>query len=542
MVERPMAQKPYYLVNFERLCAHALRNHAGAQAGDEAGLPTAPAGPRAGLLTTEEGRALAAFVALPLPAQLLFVRMLTRKGPWLRSDRLDYPEVGPDVSHVRAAADALVAAGLVVRNEPVPAAALLALLRDEETRPLATALGLPARTGVAARHAALAALIPASWLAAWVGQRFDWLRVHPRGWIDTLLLLFFGNRRQDLSTFVVADLGHVRYEPVAEDALRVFEDGADFGGFRSLLDARDAAGRAAAHGDAPAMLVAALELVQAPDHRLLPGRRDRALVRLAEAFGRAGHVGLAIALCDHARGPEAAHRRALLEARPLPAGTPGPTTPRAKRAAPYRPEQRQVALDWRAGQVERCTLDWLRAQGYRGAHYENHFATALFGLACWDIVFAPVPGAFFNPWQVGPADLHDEAFLARRSEAFEARLADIRAGTWRTRIARCAREKQGIANPFIDWRALDWPLFEDLCDGLANDTVAAMCARIAQDPRRACSGFPDLSLRRGDAGTEFCEVKSPNDQLSTRQREWLQLLQGCGHPAWVARIATAAAP
>ena len=135
MVKRPMAQKPYYLVNFERLCAHALRNHAGAQAGDEAGLPTAPAGPhtglpttpagpRARLLTTEEGRALAAFVALPLPAQLLFVRMLTRKGPWLRSDRLDYPEVGPDVSHVRAAADALVAAGLVVRNEPVPAAAL----------------------------------------------------------------------------------------------------------------------------------------------------------------------------------------------------------------------------------------------------------------------------------------------------------------------------------------------------------------------------------------------------------------------------------
>ena len=527
MVERPMTPKPYYLLNFERLCAHALQNHAGQ---------------RAGLLTTEEGRALAAFMALPLPAQMLFVRLLTRKGPWLRSDRLDYPEVGDAV----AAADALVEAGLVTRNEPVPAAALLALLRDEETRPLAAALGLPARAGVGARHAALAARIPARWLAAWVAQRFDWLRVHPRGWIDTLLLLFFGNRRQDLSTFVVADLGHVRYEPVAEAALRVFDDAADFRGFRALLDARDAASSASAHADVPAMLAAAVRLAQAPDHRLLPGRRARALVRLAEAFGRAGHAALGITLCVLAGGPEAAHRRALLEARPsragTPAGTPAATSPRARRAPPFRPEQRQLALEWRTGQVEQCTLAWLREQGYRGAHYENHFATALFGLACWDIVFTAVPGAFFNPWQVGPADLYDDAFMARRGEAFAARFEDIRAGNWRTRIARCARDKQGIANPFVDWRALDWPLFEDLCDGLADATVAAMCTRIAQDPRRACSGFPDLSLRRGDAGTEFCEVKSPNDQLSARQRDWLQLLQACGHPAWVARIATAGLP
>ncbi len=514
-----MVDKPYYLINFERLCDHAQTHH-----GD--------------LLTSEEGRALAAFRALHPQAAMLFVRMLTRKGPWLRSDRLVYAEVG----EVAPAAAALVDAGLVTRNEPLASTGLLALLHADDTRGLAEFVGLPARGALAARNAALAAMLPSQWLAAWMAQRFDWLRVHPQGWIETLLLLFFGNRRQDLSTFVVAELGHVRYEPVAAEALRVFRDDLDLHRYRAVLRARDAVADGISRNDHATMLDAAVRLLQQGEHWLLPGRQDRALVHLAEAFGRGGRNALAITLCAAARSPEAAHRRSLLETRAarqaaVPAASVQPA-PKVLRAPVFRPEQRELRLAWESGAVERCALDWMRDQGYRGAHYENRFATAVFGLTCWDLVFAPLPGAFFNPWQVGPADLYDETFLSRRSEAFAARMNELRGGGWRTRIARCVREKQGIATPFVDWRALDWPLFEDLCDGLADATVVAACTRIARDPRRACSGFPDLTLRRGDGQTEFCEVKSPNDQLSNRQREWLQLLQDCGHVAWVARIAT----
>lgn len=522
-----MVDKPYYLQNFERLCDHARRHHGA-------------------LLTAGEWRTLDAFAALPQPSQLLLVRMLTRKGPWFRSDRLAYAEVGD----TRAAAAPLVAQGFVYRNEPLQALALLALLREDESRALAQACGLPMRGGLAARLPALAARLPPDALAAWTAQRFDWYRVATGGWIDTLMLLFFGNRRQDLSTFVVAELGHVRYEAVAPEALRVFATREDFQQFRQLLALRAEAGAAVARDDTSAMLRAAAGLCAAPDHRLLPARRDRTLVRLAEAFERRGQRDIALAICRHARGPEADRRQALLQARierergaeATPTAGAATTVTRRPRTLSFRPVEQVLEIPWHAGRVEACTLDWLLAQGYRGAHFENAFATSVFGLACWDIVFSAVPGAFFNPYQVAPADLHDSAFHARRADAFAQRFAEIREGRWRQRAQQHAQAKRGIANPFVDWWAVDTPLFHDLCDGLHDAAVAALCQRIAQDPRGACSGFPDLSLRHGDSPTRFCEVKSPNDQLSSRQREWMQLLQDHGHAAWVARICTPPVP
>jgi hypothetical protein len=38
-------------------------------------------------------------------------------------------------------------------------------------------------------------------------------------------------------------------------------------------------------------------------------------------------------------------------------------------------------------------------------HYvENSLINSLFGLLCWPAIFAPLPGAFFHPFQRGPVD------------------------------------------------------------------------------------------------------------------------------------------
>ena len=43
-------------------------------------------------------------------------------------------------------------------------------------------------------------------------------------WVRLVLFLFFGNGEQDLSAFVLADLGHVRFEDYAVDAAgRLFQ-------------------------------------------------------------------------------------------------------------------------------------------------------------------------------------------------------------------------------------------------------------------------------------------------------------------------------
>ena len=523
--------RPYYLQNFERLTAHALALYAD-------------------LLTPTEKDRLARFAELPECSRNLFVRMLTRRGPWLRSDRLVYPEVGDCM----IAAAALIDAGFISCDAALPGSELLDLLTDAELRPLANALGVARGLDAVGRRQAVDALLPDFMLRAWLRQCFHWLRPVQQHWIDTLMLLYFGNRRQDLSTFVVAELGHVRYEPVLHEGARPFADRADFERFRALLDLRQSASTIVSRGSSAALLSIGNAVLHADDHPLLPGRRDRTLVLLAEHFSKVGLFQAGIAVCRMAAGPEAQRRLELLRARTRAVLRPlVPETAevdrvalaaRTRRAALFRPIERTLSLAWRPGEVEAQTLAALSAQGYRGAHLENAFPTALFGLLCWDVVFSPVPGAFFNAYQVGPADLDSPDFHARRCERFSLRIEAIRSGSedWRGRVAATQQAKLGVANPFVNWRDIDWPLFFDLCAGLRDEAAAMICERIALDPRRHRVGFPDLSLRHADAQTVFCEVKSPNDQLHPAQRLWLQHLGQAGHHAWVARILPVANP
>ena len=89
------------------------------------------------LLNTEEAAHVEALLAASVPAQRLFARLLTRKGPWVRIDKLDYAEV-----HDRPAAlQALEEARLVVLNVPAPADVLLGLLTHEERSTLVPTIG-----------------------------------------------------------------------------------------------------------------------------------------------------------------------------------------------------------------------------------------------------------------------------------------------------------------------------------------------------------------------------------------------------------------
>ncbi len=532
--------RPYYLQNFERLTTHATTLYAD-------------------LLSGEESARLAQFQRLPEPSRNLFVRVLTRSAPqprsdrgfhghkWLRSDKLVYTEVGDCMT----AAQPLIAHGFIRCDAAIDAATLLTLMTDAELRPLAAGLGIARTLAAAARRAAIDALLPDFMLRAWLRQYFLWLRPANTQWIDTLMLLYFGNRRQDLSTFVVAELGHVRYEVVPYESQRPFSDRADFECFRTLLDLRQSARVSAWRGNTRALLSVSNAVLEAPDHVLLPGRRDRMLVLLAETFSKLGLYQSGIAVCSAADSPEAQRRMSLLRMRVpsvLRSAEVGDgheqspaVSPIRRKAALFRPPERSFSLAWRPGEVEAQTLAVLTGQGYRGAHLENAFPTALFGLLCWDVVFAALPGAFFNAYQIGPADLDSADFHARRFERFKSRIDAIRNGSedWRQRAASTHLHKHGIANPFVHWRDIDWPLFFDLCAGLRDEAAAMICEHIALDPRRHRVGFPDLSLRQADAPTVFCEVKSPNDQLHPAQRRWLQQLDQVGHHAWVARILAA---
>ena len=100
----------YYLDNFELLLAETARRY-----GD--------------LLSEGELRFAARFAELPLDARRLYVRLLTRRGPWFRIDRLAYPEVDPP-----RAISALEQSGFAGRAPQEETGTRLALVSTRELR------------------------------------------------------------------------------------------------------------------------------------------------------------------------------------------------------------------------------------------------------------------------------------------------------------------------------------------------------------------------------------------------------------------------
>lgn len=52
----------------------------------------------------------------------------------------------------------------------------------------------------------------------------------------------------------------------------------------------------------------------------------------------------------------------------------------------------------------------------------------IFGTLFWDIIFAPIPGAFETPYQAAPLDIAEDSFFYSRQELMEKRLSEIQGG------------------------------------------------------------------------------------------------------------------
>lgn len=58
-------------------------------------------------------------------------------------------------------------------------------------------------------------------------------------------------------------------------------------------------------------------------------------------------------------------------------------------------------------------------------HSEGSIVSTLFGLLFWDILFAPVPGAFETPYQSAPLDLVHDSFFTSREDIINTRLDEL---------------------------------------------------------------------------------------------------------------------
>ena len=501
-------------------------------------------------------------------AQRLFARLIGRKGPLLRLDRIQYAEV-PDLA---AAIEQLSAAGLLLVDADAPPEALLRLLTRAELQAQfktvnGPAGGASASAGQASptKPALIAAILnrwPAACIRAGVQEVSPWLAVAGRPSLQLAQLLFFGDSHRDFSVFVLEDLGWVRYEDYPLDRKgRLF---AHRGELDAYLRARQLRELTHCLDELPGIarpLAKALRERPAPPSRLERKTLNRALNHAGRWFERAGEFAEALACYAASTAHPARERlvRVLLRKGDADAVA---ALLEAMRKAPWSLEEADFAerflLRLRGhrerqgppttvvelaappnGDIEPFAMRFLTKGGGDAWHLENHLPQGLAALAFWDVLFAPAPGAFLHPYQDGPLDVFWDDFANVRAGAIAAkkrRLAD--AEQFRRILRDTFAAKVGTANRLISWRHFDGDLLERLLAAVPHRQLLGLACRVIENPAAARTGFPDLLVVRGD-DYELVEVKGPTDALQPTQRVWFRFLVGNGFNARVLKFKVA---
>ena len=529
----------YYLHNFERLVGHVQRLY-----------PT--------LLNRRETSFLGRFQHASTDGRRLFVRLAVRRSVLFRADRLKYPEL----QSLSASIDELSRLGLLAVGPADDSASYCRLLTRQE---LITLLRLPdCRQWRRARleEALQDQLAGARPELPCLVLRPEYLDV-----VATLQAIYFGNFQQSLTDFVLTDLGIQRYERyLLTGEERQFTDRCELDYWLGLYDLDGLARQAISEGDLVMLQSLVRSLGEPPAAPWLRRRHDRILLRIGYYLERRADAWEALdiyRLCGMHPARERIYRilvarRQLADAvrfgaqllsaplcdlerevieglqKKTEARLAGRTLARPKRSACWPEDHLRLDL---VGPVEARVAEHFQSlRGGRCVHVENSLLRSLFGLVFWKAIFAPLPGAFFNPYQTRPADLHAEDFAANRKDLIGCLGRAVLEGQFGVKALHQAyADKQGLANPFVDWR-LNAAFLADGWMAIGNSHLHAVFTRMWQDMKRNCSGFPDLFWLGVQGDYEFIEVKGPGDRLQKHQSRWLSFFVEQGIPCRVVYV------
>jgi hypothetical protein len=381
---------------------------------------------------------------------------------------------------------------------------------------------------------------------------------------ERLRRLFFGNFRQEWSEFVLADLGIFKYETVSLDPrARAFQTREHVETFHQLCSCRELLEEGAG-------ILTVLECFPAEvtDNEWLESKRQKLQFQIALACEREQELARALEIyleCQYAgsrlrrvrvlerleRIPEALslarqiHTEAADE---IETQLVGRMLPRLERKAGLKPRRSPVLRGWitfelilpvteRPVHLELATGEALSCPDAPVYFVESGLLNSLFGLLCWDAVFAPVPGAFFHPFQAAPADLDAREFRTRRSEVFSRFLCELETETYRNTIRRNFAAKSGTQSPFVYWGRLSPELLDLALDCVPPQQLRACFERILANVRANRSGLPDLvQFWPSERRYRFIEVKGPGDRLQDNQIRWLEFCVANDIPVSVCHV------
>ena len=504
----------------------------------------------ADLLDPNEMQFIQQFDRLPQPSQALLVRMVMRKGVHFRGSKLNYLEIG--CTHT--AALALVQQGWVDQQGPLSFDELFALLQKGEILvAFAPWIDQPKGKKTDWREGLAAQFTESRSFAQWCPELNDRLySLTVMDLCDRLRLMFFGNLHQDWSEFVLADLGIYTYEKVAFCAeSRGLRSRDDVHGFLFLHQCQQAFEAGQALDEVLAQIV-----LLATDNPWLEKRRAKLLFQIGHYCERSAELELAAQIyrdcaypgarsrlirvlerqedyaqamalaCAAQQAPQsAAEQQHLLRVLPRLRRKLGePALPKLKPREVTRLDLALVQAPLMS--VESCVQAHLSEPDAPVHYVENGLINSLFGLLCWEAIFAPLPGSFFHPFQRGPVDLHSEDFHQRRAVLFAACFEQLADERYKTTIRQRYVDKWGIQSPFVFWNLLSEELLEQALTCLPAEHLRYWFERLLLDIRANRAGMPDLiQFWPAQKTYRMIEVKGPGDRLQDNQLRWLEF---CG--------------
>lgn len=518
------------------------------------------------LLLKKERSYLETVRSLSQDACRLYIRLILRVGPHFRRTKLNYPEI----KDLEEAQKELEIQGLLATNQLEDLEELLDLFTKPELETCFKTLWPGVKCPKGRRSELVEALLESSEeeIFQWAYELDELLTPLEYETMLAFRLFFFGNLYQDMSEFILEDLGVLKFEPYKigkED--RAFPNRKVFRQVRQIIEWREEFYWASEEEEIEVVDRIFAELIQLkPSHFLVERRQKKFLAQMGRYYERQKLQEAAVGAYEASGVPPSRERRvrmlekkgeyeqALALCKKMQEGPADVTEEEflahfpdkllKKLNRPYKKRKRATFLtvDYQIDRdfelrVEAVLLHHLQSEGWQGYYIENHFWRALFGLFLWNEIFTPQQGAFYHPFQRGPSDALSSSFYRRRQLAIDGRLSQLQdeESDWRSEILWKYEEKYKTANLFVSWKRVPKEMLEVLLPFIPSTHMASICRRLLSHPGRNGSGFPDLIVYR-NGEYKMVEVKGPGDHLQASQKRWLKTFEDGGLPYEVARV------
>ncbi len=510
----------YYLDNFFKLTKHATQWY-----GD--------------LLSDEEHQWLSTFDQLSKPAQCLLVRLYSRKGCWFRSDKLSYVEI----PFIDEALKELSQSKLI---ELSPRLTHQELASNLLTKP--EILSLYRNLPKSLKKDALVEQLSSSEFNAFTTLDFTIIKLNSAHMIDVLLALFFANTHQDLSQFVLDDLGLHKFEQYQlSKERRFFESRQQIDRLIELSEIANVYWQCDRKNKAN--LDRLVEIMPAPVlHHYVDRKREHMLNDIARDYERINELEVALALFEQTTLTPSRERRARIcdklnndtlfsdivtqmitsptdvseweTAQKLEQRVRRKLGEKVPRIAKPKCNEHHIELDLSQQRVELAAKEHFERAGWTVFYAENTLLNALFGLTFWDAIFAPIEGAFINAYQHRPLDLYHADFSLKREKLISSAFETLTTGNSEVLLEKYDT-KFGISNPFVHWGSVSKEVLKYALHIIPPSLLAELFKVQLSDLKLYRNGMPDLIAFK-DKQFEWIEVKGPGDKLQDNQWRWIK--------------------